>query len=95
MRKIAAALVLACALLMIGCPPPYKPPAIKPDPNAARVVAKIVNGAPPAFEPGEDPAKSYFVVTPAFILYLAWLQQENREQALTIEKLRAIVEGKK
>jgi len=86
--------ILLGILVAASCHP-YVPPIMKPDAGAVRVVGKIVDGSAPIFEPGEDPKKSYFVVTPAYIIYLGWIQQENREQALTIEKLRAIIEGKK
>jgi len=93
--KTKTLFVLTAILLLrvIACHP-YVAPAVNPDTSAVRVVGKIVAGAAPAFEPGEDPKKDYFIVTPAYVLYLGWLQQENREQALTIEKLRAIIEKK-
>ena len=72
----------------------YVAPALKPDTSAVLVVGKIVAGAPPAFEPGEDVKGSYFVVTPAYVLYLGWLQQENREMTLRIEQLQAIINKK-
>jgi hypothetical protein len=72
----------------------YAPPGTKPPASEVRIVGKIVEGAVPAFEPGEDPKKSYFIVTQSFVLYFYFLQSENKEQKMEIEKLRAIIEKK-
>ena len=57
-------------------------------------MGKVLAGAV-TFEPKENPQGDYFIVTKAYTLYLNFLQWENAEQKLTIEKLRAIIEGKK
>ena len=102
MRKILTAYALfffgaflvAFPLMCLQSCSHYVAPALKPDTSAVRVVGKIVAGAPPAFEPGEDVKGSYFIVTPAYVLYLGWLQQENRELSLQVEKLQAIINKK-
>jgi hypothetical protein len=73
----------------------YKPPLTAPPMDGARIVGKIVEGALPAFEPKEDPKKSYFIVTPGYVLYYNFLQWENAEQKMTIEGLRAELKKKK
>ena len=97
-HKLEATLLLLGSVMYIigsiGSCHPYVAPALKPDTSAVRVVGKIVAGAPPAFEPGEDVKGSYFIVTPAYVLYLGWLQQENRELSLQVEKLQAIINKK-
>jgi hypothetical protein len=85
--------ILLWSAIILSCSH-YVAPALKPDTSAVRVVGKIVAGAPPAFEPGEDAKGSYFIVTPAYVLYLGWLQQENRELALANERLQAIINKK-
>jgi hypothetical protein len=52
-----------------------------------KVVGKIQGGVL-SFEPGFDPKGDYFFVTKAFILYFNFLQWENKELALEIERLR-------
>jgi hypothetical protein len=83
------------ALLLQTACTHYQPPITEPEAAAARIAGKIVQGALPAFEPGEDPAKNYFIVTPAYVIYFDFLQYENRELKLTVEKLRKIIEGRK
>jgi len=95
MKWIFRLLTLFIAVILaINCHT-YQPPATAPEAAAARITGKIVQGAPPAFEPGEDPAKSYFIVTPAYVIYFDFLQYENQELKLTVEKLRKIIEGRK
>jgi hypothetical protein len=95
MRWIFLPLTLLIAVFLeINCHT-YQPPITEPEAAAARIAGKIIQGAPPAFEPGEDPAKSYFIVTPAYVIYFDFLQYENRELKLTVEKLRKIIEGRK
>lgn len=83
------------AAFLVECRTYQPPPRVQPETSEIRIVGKIKDGAPPSFEPGEDAAKSYFIVTPAYVLYLDFLQYENQEQRLTIEKLRKIIEGRK
>jgi hypothetical protein len=81
-------------LSSIACCTKYRAPATAPNATDIRIVGKIIDGGPPQFEKNENVKLSFFIVTPQFVSYEYWLMWQVREQALTIEKLRAIIEKK-
>lgn len=86
-------LLLSIALLLsysATCKPQIVPVAI----GEARIVGKILNGAAPVWEPKEDPAKSYFIVTTAYVMEHYSLMWTVKEQTAEIEKLRRLLEKK-
>lgn len=56
--------------------------------GGARIAGKIIAGAV-VWEPGEDQAGNYYVVTPAFVKVCLGLAIENTELKATIKKLLA------
>lgn len=66
-------------------------PRLVPQPifvGDARIAGKITAGAV-SWEPGQDPAGSYYIVTPALIKKIFALALQNSELLAEIKKLQA------
>ena len=79
--------LILCSVLFSTCskPKPVLQPVLVGD---TRIVAKVVAGAV-AWQPGENQAGTYYLVTPALIERLFTLALENSELKAEIKKLEA------